>query len=96
MTAAAFTKEFLQLDGPLPPILVSLCRRAPELLDTIDSDARKLMDACKKHISHTFNESTEIDLDGFRKEYMPCAADNSAMVKAAKEMKSTYSSLSKL
>ncbi len=47
-TAAAFAKGFLELEGELPPILVSLVRKEKVMLDQSgNKNIKKNMDQCK-------------------------------------------------
>ncbi len=47
-TAAAFAKGFLELEGELPPILVSLVRKEKVMLDRSgNKNIKKNMDQCK-------------------------------------------------
>lgn len=63
MTAAAFAKGLLELEGQLPPILVSLVRKdreAIELLDGMDS-VRARLNQVKARLHEMMNRDVDID-----------------------------------
>eukprot|EP00123_Amoebidium_parasiticum_P001100 comp12106_c0_seq1/m.6841 comp12106_c0_seq1/g.6841 ORF comp12106_c0_seq1/g.6841 comp12106_c0_seq1/m.6841 type:complete len:972 (-) comp12106_c0_seq1:73-2988(-) len=63
VTAAAFTKGFLQLDGNLTPILVSLCRKDSNLLDDSSAASKDLAEVkTKVHSIMTTKEELKGDI----------------------------------
>ena len=50
MTAAAFAKSFLDLEGELPPILTSLVRPAPLMLNSLPETAREKLNEIKDRL----------------------------------------------
>eukprot|EP00899_Mesostigma_viride_P005502 jgi/Mesvir1/14953/Mv14625-RA.1 len=50
MSAAAFTKGLLDLEGPLTPILVSLVSKDPAMLDGMATATAKVIESCKAQL----------------------------------------------
>jgi len=68
MTAAAFTKGFLDLEGALPPILASLVSKdkaATAMLDDTSEEGRAGMDRSKEQIGRLLNLSHRISPETF-------------------------------
>jgi hypothetical protein len=59
LTAAAFTKGFLQLEGNLTPILVNLCRKDAGLLDDV-SDASRDLDSVKVRLRKILSRDEDL------------------------------------
>eukprot|EP00939_MAST-03C_sp_MAST-3C-sp1_P004136 g4136.t1 len=63
MTAAAFAKDFLDLEGELPPILTSLVRTAPNMLNKIPDAARETLNEIKTKVHANLSKSTSVGDD---------------------------------
>ncbi|XP_063899851.1 uncharacterized protein LOC135119370 isoform X2 [Zophobas morio] len=81
LTAAAFTKGFLQLEGNLTPILVNLCRKDAGLLDDV-SDASRDLDSVKVRLRKIL--SRDEDLRGHLETAVPTCAES--LVNAINEL----------
>lgn len=88
MTAAAFTKGFLDLEGALPPILASLVSKdkaATAMLDDTSEEGRVGMDLSKGQISRLLNLSRRISPEAFETSETSPAADQASGSDSAAE-----------
>eukprot|EP00743_Colponemidia_sp_Colp-15_P002625 GILK01002844.1.p1 GENE.GILK01002844.1~~GILK01002844.1.p1 ORF type:complete len:1088 (+),score=205.37 GILK01002844.1:63-3326(+) len=94
-TAAAFAKGFLDLEGELTPIIVSLVRKDEATTALLDdsSGAAEEMESIKKRLHRIMNTDRE-----FNKEFIRSAAPTewSAMVDALKRIKNPYRMLERV
>jgi inositol-hexakisphosphate/diphosphoinositol-pentakisphosphate 1-kinase len=63
MTAAAFAKSFLDLEGELPPILTSLVRPAPLMLNSLPETAREKLNEIKTRLHKDLATASKVDDD---------------------------------
>jgi len=63
MTAAAFAKDFLDLEGELTPILTSLVRPAPNMLNKIPESAKDSLSDIKMRLHKRLSTSQKVDAD---------------------------------
>lgn len=61
MTAAAFAKSFLDLEGELPPILTSLVKPAPLMLNSLPETAREKLNEVKNRLHEDLATAEETD-----------------------------------
>jgi hypothetical protein len=78
MTAAAFAKGLLELDGELTPILVSLVHKGKAAVALLDdtSPARKRLESVKKQLAQCICERSVVDEEFLRK-WAPCGGVSS-------------------
>lgn len=97
VTSAAFTKGFLDLDGPLTPILVQLVTRdakAHALLD--DSRPSKQRALVKEKLQSALNEDIDLATESDRLVSLAPTSMNSGLVRALMEIKNPKARLSEL
>jgi len=64
-TAAAFAKGLLELEGPIPPILVSLVHKEKDSLHMLDpsgnTEVKKELEVCKLKVNHDLQQSFDVE-----------------------------------
>jgi inositol hexakisphosphate/diphosphoinositol-pentakisphosphate kinase len=94
MTAAAFVKGFLDLEGPLQPILVSLVDKdetATRMLDDTPALARREMDKSKQRLQQLLQRDVDTTDPAFTKQVV--AMDQEFLTRAWKNLKNPKKAL---
>ena len=91
MTAAAFAKSFLDLEGGLTPVVTTLINKAPRMLNEIDSSSRKIMKKVKENIGATLSNPAVTTTEDALRVICPTGARGESVISAVNALHAEHS-----